>query len=216
MQKTRIRFKKTGNARYISHLDLMRAMIRAFKRAGLPVKHTEGFNPHPHLVFGNPLSLGFESICELCDFELTEEMGFEEVKKRLMDVLPSGLDIISVYEPVMKQGDIAYSKYIINIDCSKDYLINIKKLFENESIILSKKSKSGVKDINIIPLIKSIEVKEGESGIEIETILCAGSTNNLNPEMIVRAIKENIPPLSECFAEYTRAQLYDKNLNVFK
>ena len=63
-------FDKTGNARYISHLDLKRVFQRAFKRSGLPLTHTQGFNPRPSVSIALPLSLGVESRCELLDFEL--------------------------------------------------------------------------------------------------------------------------------------------------
>ena len=64
MKDIRIRFEKTGRARYISHLDLTRAMTRAVRRAGLPIWYTEGFNKHPYLTFAAPLSLGFEGTDE--------------------------------------------------------------------------------------------------------------------------------------------------------
>ena len=63
-------FEKTGNARYISHLDLMRLFQRAFKRAGLPLTHTQGFNPRPSVSIALPLSLGVESRCEILYFDL--------------------------------------------------------------------------------------------------------------------------------------------------
>ena len=63
MSDQRIQFIKTGRARYISHLDLMRTFQRAFLRAGLHVKHTEGFNPHAYVSIALPLSVGFSSHC---------------------------------------------------------------------------------------------------------------------------------------------------------
>ena len=91
-------FEKTGNAAYISHLDLMRVFQRAFKRAGLPLTHTKGFNPRPSVSIALPLSLGVESICELLDFELeTDGFSCEEIKNRLNNNLTEGVRILEVY-----------------------------------------------------------------------------------------------------------------------
>ena len=77
-------FQKTGNAVYLSHLDLMRLFQRAFKRAGLPLTHTQGFNPRPSVSIALPLSLGVESQCELLDFELeTDTFSNEDICTRL-------------------------------------------------------------------------------------------------------------------------------------
>ena len=67
-------FQKTGNAVYTSHLDLMRVFQRAFKRAGLSLTHSQGFNPRPSVSIALPLSLGVSSRCELLDFDLEGEM----------------------------------------------------------------------------------------------------------------------------------------------
>ena len=80
-------FEKKGRAKYISHLDLNRFMMRAFRRSGLPIWYTEGFNPHPYATFALALSLGFESEYEIMDFSLTEGVSFGKVKKILNEIL---------------------------------------------------------------------------------------------------------------------------------
>ena len=81
-------FEKTGNAAYISHLDLMRLFQRAFKRAGLPLTHTQGFNPRPSVSIALPMSLGVESHCELLDFSLEGELpDYGEICDRLNEKL---------------------------------------------------------------------------------------------------------------------------------
>ena len=86
--KLRMRFSKTGRAVYISHLDLMRTMQRAFLRAGYPLKYSEGFNPHAQISILLPLSVGCASECELMDFQLTEEVDLQELPARLTAVMP--------------------------------------------------------------------------------------------------------------------------------
>ena len=107
-------FQKTGNAVYISHLDLMRLFQRAFKRAGLPLTHTQGFNPRPSVSIALPLSLGVESQCELLDFELeTDTFSNEDICTRLNQALVEGVHVLSVYSGGGKIKNLAY------LDCAE-------------------------------------------------------------------------------------------------
>ena len=78
----RLLFSKTGRAKYISHLDLMRTFQRAFARAGIAIKHTEGFNPHPFVSIALPLSVGYSSQCEILEFGLLEGADPEAAHRR--------------------------------------------------------------------------------------------------------------------------------------
>ena len=105
-------FEKSGRAKYISHLDLNRCMLRVFRRSKLPVWYTEGFNPHPYYSFALALSLGFESSCEIMDFNITDDnMSFDEIRDRLNAVMPEGMRIISVAEQVKKITAITKAEY---------------------------------------------------------------------------------------------------------
>jgi len=86
--------------KYISHLDLMRLLMRAFRRSGLPLKMTQGFNPHPKLSIRRALKLGIESDCEEAAIVLKEEVGLEEFGERLSKQLPEGLHIKEVEKDV--------------------------------------------------------------------------------------------------------------------
>ena len=99
----RILFYKTGIAKYISHLDLMRTMQRCFIRAGVSIKHTEGFNPHPYMAFALPLSVGCESVCELMDFRLHDDdaVKLDELPGRLNPAMPEGAS-----------GDMTFEEYV--------------------------------------------------------------------------------------------------------
>ncbi|MDP4152084.1 MAG: TIGR03936 family radical SAM-associated protein [Bacillota bacterium] len=215
MQKIRIRFEKTGNARYISHLDLMRTMMRALRRAGISVKYTEGFNPHPHLVFGNPLSLGHESVCELCDAEIKDDIEANEIKDRLNAVMPKGLWVRAVTEQIMRQSEIAMAKYRIDIE-TETSAEEIKQLFSRDTIELDKKGKAGVKKVNIVPLIHAFYAQDGGNGVIISTVLAAGSSENLNPEFIVKACQNEIPSMKDSFAKYTRLAFYNIDEKIFE
>ena len=109
MREVRIWFVKRGEARYISHLDLNRFMLRALRRTKLPIWYTEGYNPHPYLTFSLPLSLGFESVCESMDLRIMQDdCSNEEVFRRLSAAMPESLAILKVTDPLMKQKCIRF------------------------------------------------------------------------------------------------------------
>ena len=91
MFNVRIQFEKKGGAAYISHLDLMKTLQRALLRAQLPVKYTEGFNPHIYLSILVPLSTGYQSEYDLCDFGLLLDSCPDDLAERLNRALPQGL-----------------------------------------------------------------------------------------------------------------------------
>ena len=117
LKTVRIRFSKTGRAKYISHLDLNRAMIRALRRAEIPLWYTEGFNRHPYVTFAAPLSLGYEGLRECMDFRLEEDMPMEELVSRLNAVMPEGLTVLEANEARMKPGELAAARYRLTFSC---------------------------------------------------------------------------------------------------
>ena len=108
MDKLRLRFEKTGRAIYISHLDLMHTMQRAFSRAGYELKYSEGFNPHPQISIALPLSVGAASLCEIMDFRLKTEIDLALLPKRLSQVLPEGIRITEAYEQTRKIAELKW------------------------------------------------------------------------------------------------------------
>ena len=145
MIKLRAIFEKKGRAKYISHLDLNRCMLRIFRRSGLPIWYTEGFNPHPYFSFALALSLGFESSCEVLDFNLNEDMPFDEVMNRLNAVMPEGMRILAVGEPRLKITEIAGAEYSVSLETENPEKLRteMEKLLSGESILIEKKTKKG-------------------------------------------------------------------------
>ena len=112
----RLLFEKTGNAIWMSHLDLMRVFQRSFKRAGLHLVHSQGYNPRASVSIALPLSLGVESRCELLDFDLEgEQIPCQEIKERLNQALVSGVRVLDVYEDGAKIGKIAYLDCVVTV-----------------------------------------------------------------------------------------------------
>ncbi len=91
----RVRFAKTGRMRFLSHHDLMRLFERAFRRSGLPLRMTEGYNPHPILSFPTALGLGIESVDEVLEFELSSWTAPRQIEKLLGAQLPEGVAVVS-------------------------------------------------------------------------------------------------------------------------
>ena len=104
---SRLLFEKTGESIYISHLDLMRVFQRAFRRAGLLLRHSQGFTPRAIVSIALPLALGTESRCELLDFEL-QEAG-TVTPEQLNAVLPAGIRVLEVYEMGRKLKELSIS-----------------------------------------------------------------------------------------------------------
>lgn len=195
----RIFFTKTGMAKYISHLDLMRCMSRAFKRAQIPLWFTEGFNPHLFMTFARPLSLGQESLCEVVDVRLVGEMTFKEMQTRMNDALPRDITVVGVAKPVHKPSEIAVAEYEIKLfSDSPDALCDcIKSGFAAPQITVLKKAKQGrkkiEKEIDIKPNILSFEATPQGVYVLLNVSLTAGDQNNINPTLLLSALTNGFP-----------------------
>jgi len=182
LKNVRVFYNKTGDIKYISHLDMNRVFLRFIRRSGIPVWFTEGFNPHPKINFALPLSLGFESTSEILDIRLDDDnYSCDEVVKRLSAVMPEGLTIKYAAEPIMKVGDIGYAKFEIDTDGLPD----MTDYFNQEQIITMKRTKSGTKPTDIKPMIMEYSVE----GNKLILILSAGAVN-LNPNLVISTAEE--------------------------
>lgn len=202
----RLKFCKVGTLQYISHLDLQRTFNRILVRACIPVWYTQGFNPHIKLVFSTPLSVGSESVCEYLDIRLSREMPLDELKDRLNAEMTDEFYITEVYEPKNDFLSIAYASYDIAIHtngASESLARKIEEILSTSPLTMIKKGKAGEKEIDIIPLIKEVKSKYNEENqnIELNVVLSASSTQYLNPEMLITALKEKTDILSGSLTE---------------
>lgn len=214
-------FEKKGNAVWISHLDLMRLFQRAFKRAGLHLKHTQGFNPRPSVSIALPLSVGVASRCELLDFEIEDEgVTCEEIVSRLNTALIDGVRVLQVYEDGRKQKEIALLRCYVDLHYQKQVPAEAKAaleaLFTRETLIVQKHSKNGVADQDIIPLVKNLELEEAEGNIlRIHTTICCQNPA-LNPAQLVAAIETYMPEFAPEYVKYCREEVYDISETIFR
>lgn len=221
----RIKFAKRGNLQYISHLDLVRNFTRYIIRSKLPVWYTEGFHPIPKLTFATSLSVGAESECEFLDVKLIEMVDPHTAKLMLDGVMPEGLEISDVYFPDTKFSDIAFSDYEIIIHTSgADEALNdeIERYLSNGPINVIKKTKSGEKEIDIKERIRNCTVSfdSEKRNICINCTLSATNSEFLNPDLLIKALKDKFGVLSGDLAEeyYTilRTRLIAANGKEFR
>lgn len=221
MREVRLRFAKQGRLKYISHLDINRAMSRALKRAGIPLWYTEGFNPHPYMSFSLPLSLGVESLCESVDIRLVGDMSNTEIKKRMNKVLPEDLKILDVYDDFRDCREIAYSDYVFRLqfDDNELALNKIKDVLDGKEILALKKGKQGrkrvFKETDIKSFIDKYSVSIRDDIIVLNVRLLAGPEKNLNPSLLFDTIIRLID-MDFQWKSIERISLLDKEYKEFK
>ena len=219
MDKLRLKFKKTQRAVYISHLDLMHTMQRAFSRAGYELKYSEGFNPHPQISIALPLSVGASSYCEVMDFRLKKDEDLSQMPARLSAVMPEGIEVLEVYEFTRKASEIKWLAIegLFEYD-ERDCAVAaeaLKKFFEQESIVITKKTKRGMGESDIKPAIKSIEFAASDRGVELKAVISAQEPT-LNPELLAEALRQLDKDLAPDFAKFTRTEIFDAQMNLFR
>ena len=217
----RLLFEKTGNAVWISHLDLMRLFQRAFKRAGLSLTHTQGFNPRPSVSIALPLSVGVQSCCELLDFDLDgDPLSYEQVKDRLNQALVDGVRVLEIYGDGRKLRELALMSCAVDLEYDQGVgagaVKEITALFERESLTVSKKSKNGITEQDIIPMIRRIGVSVvDENTLRFDALVCCQNPS-LNPMQLVAAVERYLPHWKPDHAVCCRVELYDTNERIFR
>ena len=219
MRCVRVWFHKTGPIRYISHLDLMRTMTRAIRRSRIPLWYTEGFNPHPYMTFALPLSLGMQSECESMDIRIEGEMTNDEICLALQGVMPEGIEITAVKDPVLDPKYIAFARFSVSFENAADpygLCEQVETLLSGESLIVQKLGKKGhkkvMKEIDLLQSLQSYALRMGGDTLILELTLPAGSANNVNPSLLCDEILKLDPA---AYYVITRKQLLTQDMEVF-
>lgn len=205
MDKIRLRFEKTGRAVWISHLDLMRTLQRGFSRAGIALAYSEGFNPHPLMSIALPLSVGMESVCEILDVKIEGEFDV----KQLNLCLPEGIRVQEAYRSDQKAAEICWLKIsgeTVNADAD-----GLNRFFAQDSIVISKKSKRGISDTDIRPMIREIRFEENRMHA-----LISAQNPTLNPNNLLDAISQLQSELLPERVSFRREEIYNSSLEVFR
>lgn len=198
MQTVRFTFSKTGAARYISHLDLVRCMTRALRRTGLDIKYTEGFNPHPYLTFALPLPLGQEGLAEKMDAVFGDDTGLQEAAAKLGAALPEGICITGAALPVHSPAQIKYAAYSLMLDfasCENAlfYQETAVRLVGQGALTAQKTAKKGrgkvLKTVDLCEHLQRFESSAQGTAVRIGATLSAGNENNINPFLLTGALE---------------------------
>ena len=190
IQRIRIRFQKSGGLAAISHLDLMRAFERALRRAGLPLRMTEGFNPRPRISFPAALGVGIEGLDEVMEFDLADWVAPAETERRLSAQLPQGLNLVSAALAEPHQAALAREvTYRITPrpalkDDARIAAPALAELLARAEISVERLRKAKHKRVNLRPLICSLD-RQGE---DIVARFKAGPEGSAHPEEILGAL----------------------------
>lgn len=219
LKSVRIWFKKEGLSRFISHLDLNKVMTLAINRSRIPIWHTEGFNPHPFLTFALPLSLGFSGECETMDIKLEDDsFDISQIPESLNKSLPDGIRAYKAAEPVMKPAKIALAGYKLTVGCDgqsgEEIYGDFYSLLNSESIITQKKTKKGIKDIDLKPYLSDYSLTVEGDEVVFSATMPAGSTVNINPILYLNALKARTG--REYYYSAARTKIMDENGDCFE
>ncbi len=192
MSKWRLKFSKLGMGKYISHLDLLRTFTRAIHRANLPVRYSQGFNPHQLITFSLPLALGVTSETEFVDIDFEETADPREIGEALNKTLPPDIKIMRISRPKISANDIVSARYTIDLTVPENVeKATVESFFAQENIPALKKTKKGEKEVNLRDFImecKTIEVENCH--IKLNTILSAGGAANIKPDLVLGKLCE--------------------------
>lgn len=193
-------FKKEGYAIYTSHLDMQRLFKRAFKRAGIEIAYSHGYNPHPLMSFVQPLSLGYSSVCEMLEFRTKEPYMPEFITAELAGVMPEGIAVTACER--LEEG----KKTLASRCCAAVYEIVIPVGSGDESVLLSDpddivsrfldqkeitvtklNKKKKLVETDIRDKIQDLKMSIVDNNVLLNTKLDAGSDSNLSPELLLKA-----------------------------
>ena len=213
----RLLFEKTGDSVWISHLDLMRVFQRTFRRAGLLLKHSQGFTPRAIVSIALPLSVGVESVCELLDYELVEGKATVE---QLNSKLPDGIRVLEIIENGRKIKELTHLRACMTMTYDNGVPENaveqLNAFYEQESLIIKKHSRKGETETNILPMLCEKQITQtDDTHIEMEVLVCAQNPS-LNPKLLVNALELYAPELAPSHSTVKRLEVYDAEGKVFR
>ena len=220
----RFRFKKIGNLQYVSHLDLVRTMNKIVVRSGLPLYYSEGFNPKPKMAFAAPLSIGTESYAEYMDIRLVDRIDPADAMARLNANMTDEMQAFEAYYPETKFTEMKWLEYEIVLGttgASEELAAKCESILNADSLEILKSTKSGEKITDIKPLIRSAVAKYSDGEIKINCVLSADQSSFLNPEYVVKALKEKAgilssPDLTSEYYSILRLRAYTEDMSEFR
>ncbi|MBQ4105307.1 MAG: DUF2344 domain-containing protein [Clostridia bacterium] len=220
LKNVRIWFTKEFECKYISHLDLNRCMLRAVRRAELPIWYTEGFNPHPFVTFPLPISLGISAKRECMDIRIVDDdFEISQIPELMNPLLPRGIQVFDATTPKTDAKFITFAEYeaTISVDgmTATELRESVSALCELECVTIKKKSKKGMKDVDVLPYIKAMDFDKSDSeNCRLSVILPAGNTKNVALPLVFKAIENHIN--KEINYDIVKLNMYTEGMEEFE
>lgn len=175
-RRFRVRYAKRGQARFLGHLELASAVHRALRRAGIPLRFTEGHHPLPKLDLGPGLPLGVESLAEFMDLESFGFVEAEDVLGGLRREFPPGIEALSCEEIPLEAPSVFAERmrvwYRVRLPVGEELRVRIRRFLDSHRWPVTRKSKDGTKtrELDIRPLVEEVSIVEGE-GLTIQVLV---------------------------------------------
>lgn len=192
----RATFKKGEALRYTGHLDILRTFVRGMRRAEIPFKYSEGFNPHAVMSFALPLGVGTTSECEIVEIQMKEQIPVEYFIKAVNEKMPpESIEVLTAEYSDEKTPVIVKADYVIEYE--NDAAVNydeIKEALSGKEILIEKKSKRQMKEINLSDHIFGHKIeKRDENSFILYVTVSAGNTFNIKPQLLTDGLKKVCP-----------------------
>lgn len=183
-------FEKKGRLKWFSHLDLQRSMLRALRRAKLPVQYSKGFNPHANLSFASALSVGLESGCEIMDINMEEEMAPEAFVQAMNAILPPDLTLLraKLVDDRAPAPMALMKKAVYVCTIGEDISSAAAAFLAADKFETEKRSKKGVRMVDIRPMVYDISLEKTQNGCVATLSLCCTNADNLKPELLLQQL----------------------------
>lgn len=219
----RLLFEKVGSAVFISHLDLMRVFQRAFRRGDILIRHSQGFSPRAHVAIALPLSVGTESVCELLDFDLADgvDIPLNEIPDRLNRTMPDGIRVLEIWENGRKLRELTHLDAELVLEYDNGIPENCVQAIEEffgctQSILVPKKTKSGMTDLDIRPMIQRFTVSPLDGHRMKLTCRVCAQNPSLNPALLENALALYRPQLIPDEVRVKRLEILDASGHPFR
>jgi len=201
MHRLRIRFKRGPEVRFISHLDIIRLWYRAFRRAGIELAYSEGFNPHPRISLAVPLALGVTSEAELMDIWLAKYISPHSFITCISQQLPPGMEILQVYQIALTlpslQSQVRYAEYRVEVTAkegAQDLEAVLASLLAKEQLPWQHQRDTGPKSYDLRALIDDLWLDgwHNDYGVIGMRLRCDSSGSG-RPEQVIKALDLSEP-----------------------
>ncbi len=218
MDKIRLLYEQTGRSVWMSHLDVMRTLQRALNRAGVPIRYSEGFNPHAQISILMPLSVGTGSLCQMADLRVKEDVDLKTLPQRLTAVFPEGLRAMEAYEGGAAPGELKWLRVqgVWEYDNRDPHAAaeEIRQLFAGPVDVM-RRTKRGEGLFRITDHLRDLRLTPQDRAVAVEaTVSCSEPV--VNPNLLTEAIRENRPSFSPDGGGFTRIAIYHADGSPFR